>query len=145
MKSEVVDEELQRAITASEEMRVKGFMPAPVEAEIAELELSYESNHSADTRAQLLAGYVLLSRWLPTQDSAAAIKVRERFQQVFPDHFKAFMETLKASASSVRWSGCLGCKHYLGQQCAKGLEPGRLPSRYLKRDFACSAFEEKTG
>lgn len=144
MKSEVVGEELQRAIDASEDMRVKELVPANIDAEIDELEFRYQSNPSLDTKTQLLARYILLSRWLPVGNSGIAIEVRARFQEQFPEHFRAFMESLKASGTAARWAGCLLCKHNLGHGCAKGLQPQRLPSRYLNRDYTCSAFQAKT-
>jgi len=97
MKGEVLGKELKIAIDVSEEIRSKGFATTNIQSEIAELELSYGSKPSRDAQAQLLVRYVLLSQWLPVRDSGIAIKIRKRFQQHFPDHFR-----LKTSASSIR-------------------------------------------
>lgn len=145
MKTDLVLQELREAIVESGEIRAKESDLSKVEAEIAELEQSYQSDPSPDKKIQLLARYVLLSRLLPVVGSTKGIEMRERFQQQFPDHFKNFMEIHRSDAATIRWSGCLLCKHSLGQECSKGLQPRRLPSRYLNRDYACSAFEEKTG
>ena len=85
MKSEVIGDELQRAVDASEGMRVKKLVPANIEAEIDELEFMYQSNPSLDTKTQLLARYILLSRWLPADNSGIVIKVRAKFQERFPE------------------------------------------------------------
>jgi len=138
------NQELQRAISLSEEIGAKEFAPEIIEAQVAQLEHRYESDPSDDTKLQLLARYVLLTKCLPVVNMEGAIRLRERFQQRFPDHFSSVMQILKAQGGLSRWSGCLLCRHNLGHGCSKGLQPRRLPSRYLNRDYACSAFEEKT-
>jgi len=143
MNSEFVSREVATAISASEEISRKGLNPAHIESELTKLELKYRSNPSEDMKLQLLARYMFLAQWLPVADSGVGIKVREKFQQQFPDHFKYFMNRLKASTPSIRWAGCIACKHNLGHGCAKGLQPRKLSSRFLDRDYACSAFEAK--
>lgn len=143
MNSEFVSDEVETAISASEEIRGQELDPANIESGLAKLELKYRGKPSQDMKLQLLARYMFLAQWLPAVDSGVRIKVRERFQRQFPDHFKCFMDGLKASASSTRWAICIACKHNLGHGCAKGLRPGKLSSRYLDRDYACSAFEAK--
>ena len=143
MNSEFVSAEVETAISVSEEVKGQELDPANIESELAKLELKYRSKPSRDMKLQLLARYVFLAQSLPAVDSGVGIKVRERFQRQFPDHFKYFMDRLKASASSTRWAGCIACKHNLGPGCAKGLRPSKLSSRYLDRDYACSAFEAK--
>jgi hypothetical protein len=49
MKEAAIRKELQTAIDAADEMRTKGFVPSSVEAEITELELSYQSKALQDT------------------------------------------------------------------------------------------------
>lgn len=145
MESEFVGEELQRAINASEEIRTKEVVTSNIDVEIAELEKEYRSNPSLYTKTQLMSRYILVSKWLSVLDSNIAIEIRERFQAQFPEHFSVFMNSLKATGVSARWAGCLLCKYTLGHGCEKGLQPHRLPSRYLNRDYGCSAFEAKTG
>lgn len=140
-----IDKELQTAINACGEIATKAFEPTSIKTEISDLELSYKDNPSANTKTKLLTRYVLISKSLPTSDSELVVKTREKFQIVFPDHFRAFMEMLRSGslATLSKWSGCLLCKHYLAHGCAKGLVPRKMSSRYLNRDYACSGFEEK--
>jgi hypothetical protein len=143
MDTGAVSEEVEKAFGASEEIRRRQFDLDQIDAEITKLELKCRTDPSQDTRMQLLTRYIFLARWLPVGNSRLGIKARERFQQQLPDHFIYFMDRLKASASSTRWSGCIACKHNLGHGCAKGLQPSKVSSRYLDRDYECSALEAK--
>lgn len=138
-----LNQELQRAILLSEQIAASEFDPVHIDSQIRQLEHSYEKGPSPEIRLQLLSRYILLTRYLPVANSRTAIELRVRFQDRFPEHFRSFMQMLKTQGGLSRWSGCLPCKYNLGHGCAKGLQPRRLPSRYLNRDFACSAFEEK--
>lgn len=141
--SKKIADEIRTAIRISEDIEADESTLASIEAEVAQLELSFEKNSSPDTRRQLLAKYVLLSRWLPVHDLQKAVTLREKFKERFPEHFEAFMEGLRVSGPSVRWTGCLHCRYNVGHACARGLVPRRLPSRYLKVDYECSAFEPR--
>jgi hypothetical protein len=143
MNSQLISDEVEQAISASEDIRKEQVDLDNIETEICKLELEYRRKPSQDTKLKLIARYVLLAQSLPVLSSGAGIKVRERFQQQFPDHFKCFMDILRGSMSSTRWSGCTLCKHNLGHGCAKGLRPRKLPSRFLDRDYTCSVFEAK--
>jgi hypothetical protein len=143
MDLQYVYQELDDALNESEEIRKLQINPADIESEITKLELKYQNNYIRDTKIQLIARYIYLGRWLIQENPELGIKARERFQELFPEHFKRFMEKLKASAPSIRWSGCTLCKYHLGNECAKGLRPSKVSTRYLNRDYECSAFEAK--
>ena len=127
MESEFVGKEIRNAEEIAEGLRAEGFMLENIEEEIATFERKYKNDSTSSTKAELLARYILLCQWLPVGSSDTGITIRERFQQLFPEHFSIFMKKLNVSATSTRWSGCLLCKHNLGHGCEKGLQPQRLP------------------
>lgn len=143
METNDIKNEVRVALKASEEMSHKNISVSSTEEDLSKLEIDYSNKPSKDVQLKLLSKYIFLSQWLQLGDS---IKIRERFQKLLPEHFKFYMEMRNSDTlftQSKRWSGCLRCKHNLGQKCAKGTRPSSLPSRYQKVDFHCSSFESK--
>jgi len=54
------------------------------------------------------------------------IEVREKFQELFPEHFENYLSNLGSLYRQISWPGCLECSNFDGQ-CSLGITPTEVP------------------
>lgn len=126
--------EIEREILANG-LHVEEYIMS-LETEIDSLAGSWAVGSSnRENRVILVAKLCALSELCSVIDFDKMIEVREKFIDLFPDHFQAYLGYLETSAvSSNLLFGCIGCVSYQGT-CALKLEPPsehhgeRCPSR----------------
>lgn len=121
-----------------------------VENQIAELEKQIEeisdkatSKPTREERIQLLARLCLLSELSSVVGFDRMIKAREKFLDMFPQHFKEYLTHLEDASWEITWSGCLGCIHFAGK-CALNLTPIEAPSSDNRLKRSCPSREQKS-
>lgn len=67
-------------------------------------------------RLDMLARLALLSELNAVIDFDRMIEAREKFQNLFPEHFKEYLKHLDYMARAVIWPGCFECLHYKHSQ-----------------------------
>ncbi len=88
-------------------------------------------------KIQALAKFSLLSEIYSLVDFDKMIEVREKFQELFPEHFEKYLSSLDSLCWQISWPGCLECSHFDGK-CSLGITPTEVPggshnsARYCK-------------
>lgn len=116
---------------------------AELEEQIEELRNKATSAPTKDERIQLLARLCLLSEVAGAISFDRMIKAREKFLDMFPEHFKEYLAHLDSASWQITWSGCLGCLHFAGK-CALNLTPIEMPSSDDKLRRICPSREKKS-
>ncbi len=116
---------------------------AELEKQIKEIKDRATSQPSKDERIQLLARLCLLSELSGAISFGRMIKAREKFREMFPEHFKEYLSHLESASWEITWSGCLGCRHFAGK-CALNLTPIETPSPDNRLKRSCPSREQKS-
>jgi hypothetical protein len=93
-------------------------------------------------RVGLIAELSLLSEIYATLDFDKMIEVREKFQDLFPEHFERYLDNLESLSMQMFWPGCLECRNFDGK-CELGLTPGGVWDRNSRFDRNCDSKEER--
>jgi hypothetical protein len=131
----------EEAVRQSSILEQSDSLDLPQQLEL--LEERYHHSPDDETKLLLLGLYAVLSRGWSGSQMRDVVKFRERFLETFPDHFDAFMASLRSGQGTLQWPGCLRCRHSGGSSCSVGAKPQRLASRYLNVDYHCSLFEKR--
>ncbi len=73
-------------------------------------------------KKEVLPRLCLLSEICSAISFEKMIEARELFQENFPQHFKAYLNSPDRKKWQISWSGCLSCSHFL-DRCNIGLTP----------------------
>jgi hypothetical protein len=90
-----------------------------LEKEIGKL---LKEKENPEIKKELLPRLCLLSEICSAISFERMIKARELFQENFPRHFKAYLNSPDRKKWQISWSGCLNCSHFL-DRCNIGLTP----------------------
>lgn len=76
-------------------------------------------------RIDLLAYLCLLSELCELTDFSLMIKARELFLDLYPKHFKTYLDLLERGLleKELSWLGCSDCIHFLSKKCSLNLVP----------------------
>ncbi len=89
-------------------------------------------------RLKLLTRFCLLSELCGAVDFNEMIKAREMFLQIYPEHFKSYLNHLDKKEWEISWSACLGCLNFT-QKCNLGIHP-RETREEGKINYYCPSF-----
>jgi len=114
-----------------------------LEDQIEQLSAKATSQPTKEERIQLLARLCLLSELSGAVSFDGLIKAREKFLDMFPEHFGEYLAHLDTASWEITWSGCLGCLHFAGK-CALNITPIEMPSSDDKLRRICPSREKKS-
>ena len=109
--------------------------------QIEELENRNRNGWVEDLKLNLLSKLSLLSEIYAIVNFDRMIEVREKFRNLFPEHFDKYLANLDLLSWQIFWPGCLECRHFDGK-CSLGLTPTEL-SGGLKPEKRCRSKEYK--
>lgn len=99
---------------------------AYLKQQIEELVSRNHNGWEESQRLELLSKLSLLSEIYAIVDFDKMIEVREKFRDMFPEHFNRYLVNLDSLSWHILWPGCLECRHFNGK-CSLGLTPMELP------------------
>jgi hypothetical protein len=89
---------------------------------------------------EVLAKLSLLSEIYSLVDFDRMIETREKFQELFPEHFAEYLGSLDSLVWQISWPGCLECSHFDGK-CSLGLTPTEVPGGSHNSPRQCKSKE----
>jgi hypothetical protein len=99
-------------------------------AQIEMVEKAIEALRASDldkrpNRVSLLTHLCLLSELCGLMDFNRMIKARELFVDLYPQHFKTYLELLERGSweKEIGWSGCFDCIHFSSKKCSLNQVP----------------------
>lgn len=112
--------------------------------EVESMITRFGSEPTKTERIDLVSRLCLLSELTGALDFDRMIETRERFRDLFPEHFREYLNYLKTVSWEITWSGCLGC-HYFSGRCALNLVPIETPtSDHRLRKFCPSRIKKSS-
>lgn len=103
----------------------------------------FVKNPDVSKRVELIANLCLLSELCGAIDFDRMIEAREKFLEMFPDHFKQYLSYLENASWEMTWSGCIGCVHFSGK-CALNLSPTEVALGDGQTKRACHSRKQKS-
>ncbi|MBI4743280.1 MAG: hypothetical protein HY776_00345 [Actinobacteria bacterium] len=103
----------------------------------------FVKNPDGPKRVELVANLCLLSELCGAIDFDRMIEAREKFQELFPHHFKQYLSYLENASWEMTWSGCIGCVHFSGK-CALNLSPTEVTSGEGQTKRVCHSRRQKS-
>lgn len=97
-----------------------------LDLQVSELAKASPSGWEEPEKLQLLAQFSLLSEIYSLIDFDKMIEVREKFQELFPEHFAKYLGSLDSLSWQISWPGCLECNHFDGK-CSLSITPTEAP------------------
>ncbi len=114
-----------------------------LKAQVGELAAKLEREPRKSIRVELLARLCLLSELYSATDFDHMIEIRERFQELLPEHFSEYLAHLKTLSWHISWSGCLSCRHFLGR-CNLNLTPVEVPGGEHRLEKTCPSWVRRS-
>lgn len=93
-----------------------------LESRIDELVYWNHDGWDDEQKLEAIARLSLLSELCAVISFDRMIEARERFQNLFPEHFKEYLDHLDSLSQWASWPGCLECRHFNGK-CSLSLTP----------------------
>ncbi|MBE0447304.1 MAG: hypothetical protein IBX64_04255 [Actinobacteria bacterium] len=113
-----------------------------LESRIDELVNQNHDSWDDAQRLEVLAKLSLLSELYAVISFDKMIEARERFQNLFPEHFKEYLNHLNSLSHRVSWPGCLECRHFNGK-CSLSLTPMEISGGRYGFEKRCKFKERK--
>ncbi len=107
------------------------------------IDLLRKKELNKENKIALLSHLFLLSETCLSMDFERLIQAREKFQSIFPLHFKQYLEKMSGRTKGTTWSGCFSCKHYVGARCELNKIPLETHLSYDRIDYYCPSRVKK--
>lgn len=113
-----------------------------LESKIDELVRRNHDGWDETQRLEVLSKLSLLSELCAVISFDKMIEAREKFQSLFPEHFKEYLGRLDSLSWQILWPGCLECRHFNGK-CSLGLTPVETPGGRYSFEKYCKFKEAR--
>lgn len=111
-----------------------------LESRIDDLISQHRDGWDYSQRTEAISKLSLLSQLCAVLSFDRMIEAREKFQSLFPEHFKEYLDRLDLFSWQVSWPGCLECRHFEGK-CSLGLAPMENPGGRYGFEKNCKSQE----
>ncbi|HZD59340.1 MAG TPA: hypothetical protein VE439_02650 [Anaerolineae bacterium] len=113
-----------------------------LESRIDELVYWNHDGWDGEQKLEVLAELSLLSELCASISFDRMIEAREKFQDLFPEHFKEYLDHLNSLSQWVSWPGCLECRHFNGE-CSLSQTPVEVSGGRYGSEKRCKLKERR--
>jgi len=107
-------------------------------------ELAHKNHNGLEDtqRIEIVSKLSLLSELCAVISFDRMIEAREKFQNLFPEHFEEYLRNLDSLSWRILWPGCLECYHFNGE-CLLNLTPAEISGGRHSFEKYCKSKEKK--